>query len=145
MVPIAKGKTMDMLDWVNKYEDKTGEDFINDEGYNLLYDKDRGFCEVSRGQDMLIARQMCGDALFWRNTLEDIARNNGLKHIGTYCIRKIKPYIRLFGFKIYKVENTSAGERYFCIDKNTGQKAQCSPAWITKQGLRAYYITWEVT
>lgn len=59
---------------------------------------------------------------------------------GTYCVRNIKPYIRLAGFEIESVEQTSQGDRFFCRDKITGQWRRTSPA-----GKNTYYVTWEVT
>lgn len=133
----------DLQKWIRKYENKTGEKFEPCSGFKLFYLPDRGFCEVSFAPNMIIAKQMCGDAVFWRNCLEVLCQSTGYDHVGTYCIRDILPYIRLFGFHVERTEDTLEGKRYFCIDKN-GKSGQCSPAWITAKGKRAYYITWEV-
>ena len=136
---------MTLEEYITKYENRTKEKFEPSKGFKLFYFPDRGFCEMSVivQAKMVIARQMCGDALFWRQAVELICMVAGYTHAGTYCIRHVKPYIRLFGFHIDRTEDTPEGTRYFCTDNN-GKHGQCSPAWITSKGERAYYITWEV-
>lgn len=135
---------MELQEWIDKYNAKTDTPFERDHRYKLFFIPDKGFCEITCGisEDMVIAKQMCGDALFWRRVVEIIAQATGRRMCGTYCIRHIKPYIRLFGFTVEHTENTVLGKRYFCIDKD-GKHGRCSPAWATKNGERAYYITWE--
>lgn len=136
---------MELQEWIDRYNAKTDTPFEADNRYKLFFIPDRGFCEISCSisNDMVMIKQMCGDALFWRGAAEVIAQATGRRMIGTYCIRHIKPYIRLFGFTIERIEETEQGPRYFCVDKN-GKRGQASPAWETEKHERAYYITTEV-
>lgn len=135
----------DMDYWIKKYEDKTGEEFKPSPGFKLFFIPTRGFCEVMANaeKEMMIVRQLSGDAIFWKDFVEAFCQAIGYHRIGTYCIRNIIPYIRMGGFHIDRTEETPDGLRYFCTD-NIGRHGQASPAWITAKGIRAYYITWEV-
>ena len=64
------GRPLD--EWIKIYESKTGEEFEASNGFKLFYFPDRGFCEMAVivQAKMVIARQMCGDALFWRQAVE---------------------------------------------------------------------------
>lgn len=136
---------MTLDEWVVKYNEKTPEPFKRDERYELFYLPDRGFCEVGRTGDLVVINQLAGDARFWKESVTKMARETGAKMCGTWCIRKaILAYIRLFGYKIYKVEETEDGrKRYYGVDKDW-KKGLASPAFTYADGTQAYFITWEV-
>lgn len=137
---------MTLEDWIKKYNRKTPEPFKRDERFMLYYLPDRGFCEVGQTDDMVIINQLCGDARYWKDKVSDMARKVGIKKCGTWCIRQqVKAYIRLFGYKILKTENTADGlPRYHCIHKETGKEGLMSPAFRYKDGgKQAYFVTWE--
>lgn len=132
-------------EWKQMYEDKTGKPFERNKAFKLFFYPEKGFCEVGVLNTMVIAYQLCGDGWFWRRLLEFLAVSLGYDHCGTICIRRIKPYIRFWGFRIVGKEVTSDGyERYFCKDED-GINLTCSPAWVDNEtGEVAYFMTWEV-
>ena len=130
-------KTMEH--YVALYNKKNPEGFKRDKRFEIFYSPEKGFAEIGDMSDMLIVNQMCGEFKFWRELVEKMSRESGYKIAGTICIRPILPYIRLAGFQIDRIEETKIGNRYFCTDKNTGQKGQASPA-----GKGTYLITWEM-
>ena len=131
-------------EWVDKYNSKTPEPFKRDERFVLYYLPDKGFCEVGQTDKMVIINQLCGDARFWKEKVSDMARKVGAEQCGTWCIRQqVKAYIRLFGYKIVKTEDTAEGlPRYYGIDKD-GKTGLMSPAFRYEGGEQAYFVTWE--
>lgn len=132
-------------EWAQMYKDKTGKEFQRNDAFRMFYFPEKGFCEVGQTEKMVVAYQLCGDGWFWRRLLEFLAKLLGKSHCGTVCIRRIKPYIRFWGFRIVRKELTDDGyERYFCKDED-GVNLTCSPAWVDNDtGDVAYYMTWEV-
>lgn len=130
-------KTMEQ--YVALYNKKNLESFKRDKRFEIFYSPEKGFAEIGDMGDMIVVNQMCGEFKFWRELVEKMSRESGYKIAGTICIRPILPYIRLAGFQIDRIEETKIGNRYFCTDKNTGQKGQASPA-----GKDTYLITWEM-
>lgn len=137
---------MELSDWINLYEQKTGEKFLPDKKFEMFYLPDKGFCEYGLSDNMIIIRQLCGDGRYWRNQAEKMARDIGITNLGTWCIRDgIEAYIRLFGYKINEKVPLSDGlHRYRCINKKTGKPGLVSPAFMRGNGVQAYFITWEV-
>ena len=131
-------------EWIEKYDSKVERKFTIDTRYKLLYNDEKGFCQIMKDGEMLIVKATCGDIKYWRGIIEECARQNGLKKIGTCCIRKIKPYIRLNGFEITKTEETAEGIKYYGEDKKTRQKGEAIPAEKLQNGERSYYVIWEV-
>ncbi len=136
---------MTLEEWIAKYNEKTPEPFKRDERYSMFYLPDKGFCEVGRSGDLVVIHQLAGDARFWKKHVSDMARKIGVKVCGTWCVRKeILAYIRLFGYRIYKTEETGDGrKRYYGIDSED-KKGLASPAFTFADGTQAYFITWEV-
>lgn len=130
-------KTME--EWIALYEKKTGEEFKRDERFVLFYLPEKGFAEIMDAGDIIVVNQLCGEIKFWRAFIELLARELGRKTVGTFCIRPIKPYMRLLGFVPYEIKKTPLGDSFFCKDKRTGQKGDAAPI-----GKDTYCITWEV-
>lgn len=126
--------------WIALYDKKIPEKFKRDERFELFYLPEKGFAEIIDTGKMVVINQMCGELKFWREVAEKISRRRGYKIAGTICVRPILPYLRLAGFKIEQTVETIYGDRYFCADKHTGQRARVSP---TSTG--DYLITWGVT
>lgn len=126
-------------EWIKFYNRKVPEPFKRDERFKLLYRPEKGFCEIGYSGDMAIAKATCGDIKFWRKVIESFARELNLSKCGVVTCRKILPYIRLAGFGIIRTEETVDGTKYYCRDKVTGQKAECSPA-----GGQMYFVIWRV-
>ena len=94
---------------------------------------------------MIIIHQLCGDAKFWKQVGEVLAIEHDLRHLGTWCIREIEPYIKFFNAEIERVEDLADGlKRYHCRFKDTGKAATCSPRFRLKNGNIGYMVTWEI-
>lgn len=132
--------------WKEIYKEKTGKDFIRAEAFKLFYFPEKGFCEIGILKDMVVAYQLCGEGWFWRRVLEILAVSLNMTHCGTICIRHIKPYIRFWGYKIERTEETEDGKHKIYHCKNSeGKYLKCSPAWVDNEtGEVAYFMTWEV-
>lgn len=138
---------MNLTQWIKKYDAKAPEPFVRDKRYNFYFRPDKGFCELGMTKNMIIMHQLCGDARYWRDVVNDLAHKLGIKHCGTICIRKgIKAYIRLFGYQIEREEKLSDGlSRYHCLHKKNKTKALVSPSFKYKNSdIQAYFVTWEV-
>lgn len=135
---------MILEEWIERYNKKVPEKFMRDERYDLFFLPDKGFCEIGRTGDLVVVNQLAGDARFWKKHITDMARKTGAKMCGTWCIRKeILAYIRLFGYKICRIEPTEDGNRYHIIN-NDGKKGLVSPAFVYEDGTQAHFVTWEV-
>lgn len=131
-------------EWIAFYEKKTGDKFIPHPDFKLIYFPEYGFCEYSLEKDtkMVMIYQLCGDGKFWRRVGETMARVLGWRNMGSICIRRIKPYIRFWGYRVVEKRELAPGEiQYICRDKQ-GRDAQCTPAWRDDKGEWAYYVTW---
>ena len=135
---MSKEKTLE--EWIEFYNRKCPEPFKRDEKFSLFFIPDKGFCEIRLTEKMVIGRAACGDIKFFRILIENIALIYHRDVAGTYCVRKILPYIRWAGFKVIATE----GESYLCEDKQTGQKARCSPVFELANGEKLYLVTWRV-
>lgn len=138
---------MTLNEWIEQYNSKTPEKFERDTRYELFFNPERGFCEVGEMEGMIVINQLCGDARYFKDKVDDAARASGIKIGGTWCIRKeIKAYIRLFGYKIIETYKLSDGnERYVCVHKKTGKGARVSPSFYYKDSkIQAYFITWQI-
>ena len=139
---------MTLYEWIEFYNKKNPNDpFQPTEGFEFFFVVDKGFCEIRLLGDMVILGQLAGDARFFKEKVEEVARKLGIREGGTLCIRKeILAYIRLFGYRIDRTENLSDGtKRYFCSHRETGKWGQVSPAFTyDKTGELAYLITWEI-
>ena len=132
-------------EWVKIYEKKTGTEFKPDPRAKLKFEPDKGFAEYGVTKDMVIIGQLCGDAKYWKNLGEELARHLGLNHLGTWCIRKIEPYIKFFNVEIEMVEEAGEGlKRYHGRFKGTGKRALFSPRSRNSAGHIVYHVTWEI-
>jgi len=133
-----------MEEWIALYEKKTGEEFKRDERFVLFYLPEKGFCEVAATGKMAIMGQVSGDGRFWRNFTEKLARKLNLKVCGTIACRKeVKAWIRLFGFKIDKIDEENGLKRYYCTNKKNGGW-YIMTEFLCKGGHKHCYVTWEV-
>ena len=139
-----KGKTLE--EWINFYEQKSKVKYEPpDKRVVRYFFSDRGFAEIGITDKMVIVHQLCGDAKFWKQIAEALAMEHGLKHLGTWCIRKIEPYIKFFGVEIEEVEDLGDGlKRYHGKFKDTGKSAIFTPNFKAKNGNVGYLVTWEI-
>lgn len=128
------------------YGEKTGSPFERNKNYKLFYFPERGFCEVAADVEhgIVVINQLCGDARFWRRMVECLASSMGIECCGTFCLRHIKPFIRLFGFRIVSTEECGGYTRYHGIDEY-GCRGTATPYGLNDDtGNMEYMITWEV-
>lgn len=132
-------------DWVKEYENKTGEKYEVDERFRTFFEPEKGFAQMTETASMIVVNQCCGDAQYWKGKAEELAKEKGKSHLGTWCIREILPYIKLFGYEIEKIEELPEGmKRYHCRNKKTGKVGLASPSFRSKNGNIGYMITCEV-
>ena len=84
------------------YEKKTKTKFEPSPRGTIMFYPERGFAEIGATKDMVIIGQTCGEAKFWKQTAEIMAKARGITHLGTFCIRNVKAYMKLFGAEIEK-------------------------------------------
>lgn len=129
--------------WIERYNKKIPEGFKRDERFALFYLPDKGFCELTATDKMIIIGQVSGDGRFWREFAEKWARKLGLKVGGTICCRKeAEAWIRLFDFKVDKVDEVNGCKRYYCTGKNGGWYVMTE--YVREGGRRECLVTWEV-
>lgn len=118
---------MDMQGWIELYERKTGTTFIRKSDFALLFFPDVGFAEIGLHEKTKSVNvyRVCGDIKMWHKIIEAIAQLCGFNTITAIIIRKMKPFIRLWGGKIAKEETGPLGTIY----KGTLQNGtfQCYP------------------
>lgn len=134
-------------EWVDFYNSKNPQDpFKRDERKMLMFDENKGFCEVFFDNGMVFIGQLCGDARYWLKNIEDTARKIGINRGGTVNIRsQILAYIRLFGYKLTEVIALPDGHKqYLAKHKKTGKWFRASPAFVYEDGKVAYGVTWEI-
>lgn len=138
---------MTFEEWVEFYNSKNPQDKFNrHDNYMLLFDEEKGFCEVCFEEDMVFIGQTCGDGRYWRDKVEDVARQMGITHGGTVDIRSsILAYLRLFGYKITEtIVQPNGMKKYLAVHKKTGKGLRASPAFSYEDGKLAYAVTWEI-
>jgi hypothetical protein len=121
--------------WVEMYEQKTGDKFGIPDGFRLIYLASRGFTiyKLDEEAKMIIVYQTCGDAKFWRDSLELIYGHVGYDYIGTIVTRHVKPYIRAFGAEIIKEYDRDGKKRYLCQDE-IGRKVIFTEGGLNEKG-----------
>lgn len=134
-------------EWVDCYNNKNPQDpFKRDERKMLMFDENKGFCEVFFEDGMVFIGQVCGDARHWLKHIENTARQMGINRGGTVNIRsQILAYIRLFGYRLTEVIDLPDGNKqYIATNKDTGKWLRASPAFVYEDGKVAYGVTWEI-
>ncbi|MDR1702316.1 MAG: hypothetical protein LBR56_06030 [Sporomusaceae bacterium] len=132
--------------WIKRYEEKTKDKFETPAGFTLYYLPERGFAQfaVDPTTKSLIIYQLCGDALFWHDLGIIMCQQQGLHNLCSICTRNIKPYIRLFGWKIIKEEEIEGMKRFYCLAADGGN-VLITYAWLNEDtGAPNYYVTQEV-
>nr|DAS84523.1 MAG TPA: hypothetical protein [Caudoviricetes sp.] len=139
---------MTLDEWIAFYNRKNPQDlFQPTEGYEFFFVPDKGFCEVCFRADMVIIAQLAGDARYFKEKVEEAARELGIHEGGTICIRKeIRAYARLFGYRIERTEELPDGtRRYYATHRDTGKWFLASPGYTYDEtGTTAYLVTWEI-
>lgn len=132
--------TKSFNEWVDEYEEKTGEEFTLPPGFSLYFLPERGFAQYRLVNGLVIVYQLCGDILYWFDVGKMIAHMNGAKAVATVCILPIKAYIRLLRCHIVKDEEKDGKHRYVCKD-SIGHKLICTYR-STEEGTDTYFCTY---
>ena len=139
---------MTLPEWIAYYNQKNPHDpFQPTAGFAFFFVPEKGFCEARFLKDMVIIGQLAGDANFFKEKVEDVARKFGVCEGGTLCIRReIRAYIRRFGYVADRIEELPDGkQRYFCHHRESGKWGLVSPGFTyDKTGETAYFVTWEI-
>lgn len=125
-----------LSEWKEFYKLKSGDDPLSENGRQLFYLGERGYCllTVDAEHKMVVVAETCGDGRFWNDFGEIIGKLSGCHCVATLCTRKIKPYIRAFGWSVEKAwacisnETKEVEERYLCRDTEN------RPVVITQAG-----------
>lgn len=128
--------------WVDLYTKKTGDKVELLPGCKLVYLANRGFCIYHFDGDgkMIVAYEVCGDGMFWRDYCEILASELGAECIAALCTRPVKAYIRAFGWEILNDELVNGQHRYHCQDK-IGRLVILTYKGTTEDGNPQYYVT----
>ena len=138
MMTRSKAKSFD--EWVEYYEQKTGDKYKCPNGYRVYYLPERGYSQMCRSGNMILVYGTCGDGQFWRDYAEVTANALGLDAIGTICTRPPLPYIRFWGWRIERMEEKDDFVRYYCKDKQ-GRRVILTPKHVEDNGDVTYWVT----
>lgn len=135
----------DLLQWINEYKAKTGEEFYFLPKFTTWYLPDRGFCQWTALDDdkTIVVWNLCHDGRFWRDALECVAMQFGYDRIMTTCILPIKAYIRYWGWEIMQDFEKDGMHRYICRDK-VGREIVCTPKKINDDNTISYFVAHEL-
>jgi hypothetical protein len=103
-------------DWIEAYEERTGEKFDYRRGFHYYYDPMNGFFSYKYDEDeqVLIGGQTCGNAKFWKQRLWEVfnaLKERGCRGIVCSTPRDPKPYQRFCGGKLIRKETIEDFEK----------------------------------
>lgn len=129
---------MDWQSWIKLYEKKTGEKFVRKEDFKLLFFPDKGFAEIGFSESLqtVMVHRVCGDLNAWRMVIYSIMQLTNCHKMTAIIIRKIKPFIRLWGAKIIDEHDVECGKAYD-IEFSNGT-GKCYP--VSKIGDEPQYL-----
>ena len=135
-----------LAEWIKFYNKKVAEPFQRNERFSLYFSPEKGFCEITATDKMVLVYQCAGDLRFWRHAAEKLAKLLNLRMLGTMVYRHIKPYLRLSGFSIERTEQKPNEEpRYHCRDLKTGQAGLATPNGnYCDEDTPVYICTWSL-
>lgn len=131
---------LSLNEWVKRYEDKTGDEFILPSGFQLFWLPNRGFAQYKFSNGILVVYQVCGDIHFWYDIACLMCIQNGGKAVATICTCPIRPYLRLLGFEIEEEETRNGQKRYICKDQ-FGRKVVATYRSTDNTGCDSYFVT----
>lgn len=105
-------------EWVEWYEEKTGDEFTLPDDYDILYHERRGLMafKLATESEMIVVEYVIGDGRFWYDVAEMIGKRNGFRCLATICTRSVYAYIRFWGYKIIKEWDVEGAKRFLGID-----------------------------
>lgn len=130
-------------EWIKIYNRKAKTEFKSDKNFRLIYNAEKGFCEISCDESKILVGAVSGDGKFWKSFAEKLARVSGKNFCGTTCVRReIRAYIRLFGHKIISVDENKNLHGILTADKD-GNFAFLAEI-VFENGEHGYRILWQV-
>lgn len=127
-------------EWIQRYEEKTGDEFMLPAGFQLWWLPNRGFAQMRLYEDLVIVYQLCGDIHFWYDIACLIAMMNGAKAVSTISTVSIRPYLRLLHFKVKQTEEKEGKYRFLCEDMY-GRKVVATYRSTDDTGADTYFVT----
>jgi len=105
-------------EWIDWYEEKTGDTFEVPYGHTINYHERRGIITFKADFKcgMLIVMYVIGDGKFWHDVAEMIAKQNGFRCVATICTRNVDAYIRFWNYSVVKEWNRDGQRRFLTID-----------------------------
>ncbi|BBB90798.1 MAG TPA: hypothetical protein PKA28_19115 [Methylomusa anaerophila] len=78
-----------LVDWINWYEKKTGEKFVEKPGFNIEFHPDKGFMQWKQyGKTFLIGQIASADNEYWAEFVKRKGKELGCKVARTLIPRK---------------------------------------------------------
>lgn len=131
---------MTLEEWIKRYEEKTGDDFMLPPGFTLYWLPNRGFAEYRYVDDILVVYQLCGDIHFWYDLACLLCIQKGGVSVSTVCTCPIRPYLRLLGFKVREEYEKNGKYRFICEDK-LGRKVIATYRSTDDTGCDTYFVS----
>lgn len=131
---------LSLKDWVDRYEEKTGDEFMLPPGFQMWWLPHRGFAQYKYSNGVFIVYQLCGDIAFWYDIACLMCFQNGGKAVSTICTVPILPYLRLLKFHIKEVKEKNGRKRYICADRY-GRKVVATYRSTDENSEDSYFVT----
>lgn len=131
---------LSLKEWIDRYEEKTGDEFTLPPGFQLYWLPNRGFAEYMYSNGVFVVYQLCGDIHFWYDIACLMCIQMGGVSVSTVCTCPIKPYLRLLGFTIKKEYDRDGKKRYICADK-FGRKVIATYRSTDDTGCDTYFVS----
>lgn len=88
-------------EWIKKYLEKSGDDYVILDGVRVVVDDRHGFCTYEVfPHEMVFVYNVYGDGRFWEKFLKEKARQAGCSVIRFATRRNPKAFIRRFNAKL---------------------------------------------
>lgn len=131
---------LSLEEWINRYEEKTGDEFILPAGFQLYWLPNRGFAEYRLVDNILVVYQLCGDIAYWYDTACLLALQNNAVAVSTIATVPILPYLRLLHFEIMREEEKDGRKRFYCRDR-LGRKVIATYHGTDDTGCDNYFVS----
>lgn len=127
-------------EWIDRYEEKTGDEFMLPAGFQLWWLPERGFAEYRLVDGILVVYQLCGDIHFWYDLACLMAMQNKAACVSTIAALPIYAYLRLLRFEIMEEEERDGRKRFLCRDP-LGRKVVATYRGTDDAGCDNYFVS----
>lgn len=108
---------MTLTDWINKYKEITGEQFMLLPNYIFMASIEHGFIMYRIVDDTMWINQCCGHQEYWKPILFSLAKINNCKQFKTTTTHNPKLFARLFKAKQIHEYKDSHGQSHYIFAK----------------------------